>query len=253
VTADHPTLDTLADYLAGLQPFDEAGEVASHLATCASCSATAEAVRQVPNILAAAASVSPTMPESVRHDLDDALRREADTRTGPAETLAGRRTAKRSAIGRRVAGSLLAAAAVVVAIAGGVQLASNRDDSNSASAGSAAAGDTSVGSAAGGETSEAGPSPENQPVAKHPDERRLSPRNLTGYAHRLTATMTGQSATKFAKLTADCATPERSPSDIVTVSRWEGAPAVVVVHPRAHRVQVLDCRTASVLLYATSY
>lgn len=260
MTSDHITLDRLADYCAGLLPSGEADEVTSHLAQCTLCAAQADAVHRVPIFLAAAASDAPPMPESVWRDLDEALReealrREGDARRQGASSLAARRAAQRPASRGRTRWSLLAAAAAVVAVAGGVAVTRGLggSDSTANSAASPARADAaSVGSAGGRVASQAAPSMRQQPEGQL-NRGILSPRNLSQYADQLATTKSGPPASSSDKLAGSCATPRRSASDIVAFSRWEGAPAVVVVSPQARRVQVLDCRTASVLLYSTSY
>lgn len=257
MTAPHPSLDTLADYCARLLSSGDADEVATHLGQCTACAAQADAVRQVPAVLAAAASGAPPMPEAVWRDVEEALRREGDLRGTAPASLTGRRTAKPFPSWRRPIWSLAAAAAAVVAVAGGIEVVHRLGGSDSAADSAATRAHHPGGNphvvAAGGAAPPPSAASKRQQFDKQLSQRQLSPRNLPGYAAQLAAAPTTSPAFNTSRLSRRCASPESSPSEIVTVSRWEGARAVVIVNPAAQRVQVLDCSTASVLLYSTSY
>jgi anti-sigma factor RsiW len=260
VTADHPPLDTLADHVAGLQSSDAASEVAAHLAQCPACVARAESVREVPSLLADVGAVSPSMPESVWRNLEQALRGEADNRAPATESLSDRRATKRPAGSRRTTWSLLAAAAAVVVVTSGVELSQHlgggvsNDNSDAAASPSRA---ESTRSAAGGFASSGATSHSLHPDNQGSLAKRLTPQNVSQYANQLAATQPrskgGPSIYNPTKFPAGCAPPVTSAADIVAVRRWKGAPAVIVVDPKVHRVRVFDCGTPSVLLYSTSY
>jgi anti-sigma factor RsiW len=252
VTADHPSMDTLGDYCADLLPGPAADSVRRHLSGCAHCEANAAAIRQVPTLLAAAGRTPLSMPDLLERRIDDALRRESSTRAShlvaPTETPALRRP--RPVSTQRKWPLLAAAAAVIVVGIAGVVLDLGGSTEDSPSASTAPHGRLpsrpSVGSVPGRQAT--GASGEAAKAA-----RPLSPQNLSSYAVQLSRSTSSRLTARDAPIRTGCAAPHTSAADVVVAARWLGAPAVVVVHLSIRRVTVLDCRTASRVLYSAGY
>jgi hypothetical protein len=104
---------------------------------------------------------------------------------------------------------------------------------------------SSVGSAPGGRV----PGASNEAAKAG---RPLSPQNLPSYAVQLSGRSSRLTA-RDAPIRTGCAAPHTSAADVVGAGMWLGAPAVVVVHLSIRRVTVLDCRTASKVLYSAGY
>jgi hypothetical protein len=269
VNTAHPSLVTLADYLAALLPAGELEAVRCHLSECAECAEAARSLQQVPAILTEAASPAEPMPAAVWDRLTDALRAESQARTPPP--LHQDEPAHRPRIWPSRTRPLLAAA-VTVAVVGAAgaawhQLSSSGQagnlDSNTAGSSTRVLDQESHLGAAQRSRTAAGagtPTKANPPTAPpkvqlsagrpHP----LSRQNVSSYATHVTSASKQGSFGLHVKAAAACAQPKLATgSAIVAVRRWEGGPAVVVVNPADHRVSVLDCRTASILLYTTRY
>lgn len=249
-TADHPSLDTIADYCALLLPMAEADAISAHLSLCTRCAANAAAVGQVPAILSGAARTPMPMPESVQRALDDAIRAESEARAGSVIRLAGRRTPQAPSGLSRAGRPLLAAAAAVVAVAGIAGIIRSVDSSADGNSQTSSAAHYGQPTAAGAAAASGSASQQEDHQASPPV---LSPQNLPAYADRLTSgNRTGSLAPRLSRSTG-CAAPDTIASDVVTTARWHGARAVIVVDAVKRRVAVLDCRTASTLLYSSSY
>lgn len=248
----HLSLDTIADYLAELLPAAEADAVAVHLSTCSRCAADAETVQQVPAILSSAARAPLPMPEAVTSALDDVLHSETESRSSVVRLADRRSTTQGSSGVSRSKGPLLVAAAAVLAVvgvAGAVRGLGGLGAGQSALSSDSSTAESSV---AGGAAAAAPGTPSGLDQSKALP-RGLSPQNLPAYAERLTGFDRPPTRSTSAQAIGVCAAPQTSASGVVTVRRWKGAPAVIVVDPTSRRVTVLDCRTAATELYATGY
>ena len=267
MTADHPTVETIADYRAGLLHPPHQDSVLAHLSGCADCTAADQAVAEVSAILADASADVVPMPADVATRLDEALRQagaeRADAARGATVVPLDRRApSEASQRSRRRTWPLLAAAAVAVVAVGTVVI----DDLDLSPGGSA---DSSV---AGKVQAADGPregAPESAPAAGPPgaasgdDEgpletdsaapsrsrlTRLSAASLPKYAERLTLASPSQYQV------ADRCAPAPAPAgDVISTIRWRGAPATLVVDRKARQATVLDCETASTVLFRTGY
>ncbi len=269
MTADHPTIDTIADYHAGLlQPAHQAS-VAAHLSSCADCTAAVHAVGEVSTILAEAGRGVVAMPDDVANRLDEALRQAADERadadrSGTVVPLERPAAAVAPSAGRRRSWPLVAAAAAVLVVVGTAVVGDL--DLSGTSAGSSVAGDAPAAERAesdgegGAAAGDAVPEQSDSDLDLLEEGRleRLSPARLPGYADRL-AQSPAKIDRNFSAASAPCgrvsAGPEVSSAagDVVSTVRWQGSPAIVVVDPQTRTATVFDCETASVVLFRTEY
>ena len=272
MTADHPSIETIADHLAALLPPEQHASVAAHLSDCADCTAAAEAVDDVSRLLAQTGAETVPMPAGVAARLDEALRsageqRAAHEAVGQGATVVplGRRapaeTPRRS---RRSWPLLVAAAAAVVAV--GTVVISDLDLSPGGSADSsvardaptnpAQAGDASADSVPGAGAPESAAESElnsdnetdSSAAPARPRLTGLSPASLPRYAAGLT-----RASTQHVPVSRRCAPAPAPAGDVISTVRWKGAPATVVVDAEARQVAVLDCETASTVLFRTGY
>ena len=252
MTADHPSIDTVADYRAGLLPDHEQAAVSAHVASCVDCTAASEAIDEVLSLLTASSSAPVAMPPDVAARLDGALRDAGQERSGTVVPL-DRSSASSAPRRPRRALPLLAAAAAVVAVAavafenldplgGGPQ---SEDASSAASVAEGALGE------AGGARAE--PDPEQQDHASAnandfslPDS--LNPSNVEPFAEMITRR--GARVPAVPKNCAPIRVPERL---VVAAARWNNARAIVLVDRKQQRVSVFDCETASRQLYTGRY
>lgn len=274
MTADHPTIETIADHAAGMLQPEHAASVAAHLYGCAACTAASRAVEEVSTRLAREGADLAPMPDDVALRIDQALRQAAADRAGDRADgdRAGRVVPLQRPAGtaapppaRRHAWPLLAAAATVL-VAVGAAVIGEIDLSVGGSAESSVAGDapapeqarpeSDAGAAAGGAATQQLDGDKN---ARERDRlKRLSPARLPGYAGSL-AQSPGQISTQFSAASARCAQVPAGPevssaaADVVSTIRWRGAPAVLVVDPQGRTATVLDCETASEVLFRTTY
>jgi hypothetical protein len=253
VTADHPSIDTLADYCAELLSGPAAETVRQHLLGCASCEADADAIRRVPAHLAAAGRSPLTMPDFVERRIDDALRSEDAARASNAVTAVTGITRKEPRLTPSQGRWTMLAAAAAVIVAGTVGVVREL-------------GGGSTGTAPSASTAAHGTLPSAPPIRSVPARQGrgipteadkavgpLTPQNLSSYAAQLSRTLSGKPETRDTPSRTGCAVPSMSASDVVRTGWWLGAPAVVVVHRSIRRVTVLDCRTASTVLYSAGY
>ncbi len=268
MTADHPTIDTIADYHAGLLQPPHHESVAAHLSRCADCTAALDAVGEVSTVLAEAGGGVVSMPDDVAHRLDEALRRAAGERadadrSGAVVPLERPAAAGAPSGGRRRSWPLLAAAAAVLVVVGTAVVGdldlSPGPSADSSVAGRAAPEDASVDAAVDGEDEQPGAASESAggqlesepPVPKQRRLAALSAASLPQYAESLTGPE--QSSGSLAPASEGCAEVPAPADDVVSVARWQGSPAVVVVDPQARTATVFDCETASEVLFRTGY
>jgi len=282
VTADHPSIETIADHLAALLPPEQQASVAAHLSDCADCTAAAEAVDDVSRLLAQTGAETVPMPAGVAAELDEALRSAGEQRAAheavgqgatvvPLGRCAPAETPRRS---RRSWPLLVAAAAAVVAVGtvvisdldlspGGSADSSVARDAltNPASAGGASAGGASAGGASADPAQGAGApasaaeselnsdnETDSSAAPARPRLTRLSPASLPRYAAGLT-----RASTQDVPVSRRCAPAPAPAGDVISTVRWKGAPATVVVDAEARQAAVLDCETASTVLFRTGY
>jgi hypothetical protein len=252
VTVDHPSMDTLADYCAELLSGPAADSVRRHLAGCARCASNADAIRQVPALLAAAGRSPLTMPDFVERRIDDALRGEgAASASSVVAAVANPTPDAVRRTGPPARWPLLAAAAAVV-IAGTVGVVRELSGSTADSPSASTAAPGRLPSASSGRSVPAQQRPGVPPEADKAGGP-LTPQNLSSYADQLSRGVTSRLDARSTPSRTGCAVPSTSASDVVATGRWLGAPAVVVVHRNIRRVIVLDCRTASTVLYSAGY
>ncbi len=266
MTTDHPPLATLADYVSTALPADEVPAVRRHLAECERCAAQASAVAQVPAVLSEAANVAEPMPDAVWRKIEDALRAETES-AQPAPARLDERRHSAPVRPSRSRSLLVAALTVAVLGAGGAALHELRSGNQASSAMSQADGSATrsqepenPSGPSGATAGNTAPSPATRTasdpmIASTSGRRRpLSPRNLSSYATQLSAVGKSAASATGSIRSTPCARPTpTNGSTIVTVRRWKGTPAVVVVTPTTRQVSVFDCRTASVRLYSTTY
>lgn len=261
MTADHPTIETIADYRAGLLQPQHHALVSAHLSGCADCTAASNAVEEVSTLLAEASTDPVPMPEAVAARLDAVLRQAGADRadTHGADTvvpLERRATAAALQPTRRRAWPLLAAAAAALIVVGTVVI-DDLDLSPGGSAESSVAGKAAAEDAASdgdaGATAGGGSAESDGPKKAAPGQHRLqplSPRRLPGYAENLSRSQAPESASLVADRCSKVSVPA---GDVASVARWEGSPAVIVVDPEARTATVFDCATGSVVLFRTKY
>lgn len=269
MTADHPTVETIADYRAGLLRPPHQDSVLAHLSGCADCTAADQAVAEASAILADASADVVPMPADVATRLDEALRQAGAERADAAQgatvvPLDRRAPSEASQRSRRRTWPLLAAAAVAVVAVGTVVI----DDLDLSPGGSAdssvaadapaddvaddAPGDPAPGagvpeSAAESELNSANET-DNSAAPSRSRLTRLSAASLPKYAEGLTLASPAQY-----QVADRCAPAPAPPSDVVATVRWRGAPATLVVDRVARQATVLDCETASTVLFRTGY
>ena len=145
MTADHPSIETVADYRAGLLPEHEQAAVSAHVVSCVDCTAASEAVGEVVSLLTASSSAPLPMPPDVAARLDAALRNAGHEQSDTVVPI-GRASTPSAPRRPRRALPLLAAAAAVVAVTavafenldslGGGSQAEDASSADSAAAGS---------------------------------------------------------------------------------------------------------------------
>lgn len=275
MTADHPTIETIADYHSRLLQPQQAASVAAHLSGCADCTAASHAVREVSTILAEQGAEVVHMPDHVATRLDEALRQAGAERVGadragsvvPME----RRTATTAEPARRTWPLLAAAAAVLVAV--GTAVLGDLDLSPGGSADSSVAADAPAQERAGSDgdagaaAGSGGPAPEGTgkealETASGPSKHQLpplSPARLPEYADRLAESPAQTDGNLYPASAPPCAEVSVAPqvsavaANVVSTVRWRGSPAVVVIDRAARTATVFDCKTASVVLFRTKY
>lgn len=135
----HPSVEEVAEHLAGVLEPRQEERVRAHLEHCNPCAATAGDLAEVPDRLRRAAATTPQMPPDLASRIDTALAEESRHRTGRAtgdDALQQRRRRRR----RVAAGGLLAAAAatVVAVSVGDLLQTGSGNGATGGSAGSAA-------------------------------------------------------------------------------------------------------------------
>lgn len=246
MSADHPTIETIADSRALLLPPEQQAYVTAHLSACADCAAAAEAVAEVSSLLAQSRADVVPMPDGVAAKLDAALRHAGAERASTVVPLA--RQPASAPRNRHRAWPLLAAAAAAV-IAVSVVRIGDLDPFGGSSTSSATARDSAADTPANGAAPGAEgyrSSPNKSSARVHLEE--LSPAKLAPYADGIVADTAARAA--VAKGCASVPTPD---GDIVSGARWQGEPAIVVIDPARREVTVLDCKTASLVLFRTDY
>lgn len=253
MTAGHPTIEAIADYRDGLLAAGQQASVAAHVRRCADCRAALQAVGEVSTILAAASADVAPMPTHVATRLDEALcqavaDRDGADRAGTVVPLEGRSLVA-TPRARHRSRPLLLAAAVAAAVIGGVAIA-ELDLSTGGSADSSTAQRAAVdANGPGGDADAELEEQKGAPGAAAPfGLHRLSPQTLPQYAEGLAG------ATQRVTPVADrCAAAPEQGGDVVSGVRWKGAPAIVVVDRAGRQATVLDCETASKVLFRTGY
>lgn len=266
MTANHPTIDTVADYRAGLLPASAQASVGAHLDGCAECAAASDAVAEVSRLLADSAADAVPMPADVVSMIDRALLAAPRERTSEVVPLNRPSTAAAGPAPRRSWPLLAAVAAAAAVVVGGAAIANS--DLFDSTAESSAASDTSVeratapSDAAGGQAEGPGGGALDGGAAgdqqdhlngKHqaaaPSRlQSLLPSNLSAYATGITRS-SGQ-VTPVRKTCAPVRVPE---GDVVSGVRWRGAPAILLVDTAKRVAEVYDCGTASKVLFRTDY
>ncbi len=252
MTADHVSWEMLGDYSAGLLFADEQASVAQHLTSCPDCSAAAARIREVQTTLSTGGKQPLRMPSAVWLRIESALEQELSlNRRSPGRN-------PPSPARRRPSGVVLSAAAAALAVAGaGVALQhAVQSSSHAATAASTAA--SAAAKARGAQPADRRAAASDGRLTIRSAAPALTPATLPLYARsigrggrpakRSASTVTGQRSSP-----TSCALPDTSASTVVSAVRWRGVPAVVVVRRSTRQVQVLDCRTAARVLYATSY
>lgn len=269
MTADHLTVETIADYRAGLLHPPHQDSVLAHLSGCPDCTAADQAVAEVSAILADASADVVPMPADVATRLDEALRQagaeRADAARGatvvPLDRRAPSAASQRS---RRRTWPLLAAAAVAV-VAVGTVVIDDLDLPTDRSADSSVAADASAGDVA--DDAPADPAPgagaaesgaesglnsnngtDNSVAPSRSRLTRLSAASLPQYAAGLTPANPEQP-----RVSRRCAPAQAPAGGVISTVRWRGEPATLVVDRKARQATVLDCETASTVLFRTGY
>lgn len=255
MTPDHPAIETLADHREGLLPPAENARVSAHLAACGECSAANDAIAEVSALLADNSTEPVAMPAEVLARIDRAVQEANHERTRNVVTL-HRPTAVAARAPRRT-WPVLAAAAATAAILGGAALA-NSDllggDGSSPNAASRAQVEDDAGDveAAQGGAAEGGAGGESKDQTQHgmsaPSRSELlKPSDIAAYATRLARSETGTSVSRT------CAPIRLSGDDVAAGVRWRGGPATLVVDRENRTATVLDCATASRVLFRDGY
>ena len=252
MTADHPSIETVADYRAGLLPEHEQAAVSAHVVSCVDCTAASEAVDEVVSLLTATSSAPLPMPPDVAARLDGALRDAGHEQSGTVVPM-GRSSAPSAQRRPRWALPLVAAAAAVVAVT-----AISFENLDPLGGGSQAEDASSADSVAEGALGEAGgaraePGPEQQDHVAGDDKTSplrdsLNPSNVAPFAEMVTRK--GARVPAVPKSCAPVRVPERQ---IVAAARWNNARAIVLVDREHRRVSVFDCETASRQFYTGKY
>lgn len=253
----HASAEQVADLLEGNLSAGEAMSVNAHLAGCDHCRDLRDALLDVKAVLAAEGSSVEPMPV----DIAESLQRAITTASAGSGTLDPARI-DRVPRSRRPLTWLAGAAAVVVLASAGVAGWRALPHSGGGSSSSAASQSQDrasngyrvpIGGTAGGGTrpgpSGALPTRGLLDPFRVESEATLLPgqvpeaaRTLTGY-HRLVEDAQPD--------TFPCAAP--SGSGPFAVVRWHGGPAVLHAEPSTRTATILDCQTASRVLFSTGY
>jgi len=255
----HTSAEQVADLLEGNLSAGEAMSVNAHLAGCDHCSDLRDAMLDVTAVLAAeGASVEP-MPADIATSLQQAIT-EASAGAGTLDQ--GRIDNLPRPRSRRPMAWLAGAAAAVVLASAGVAgwrtlLQSGAGSSSSATAqqnqynarhdaaaptGGAAGSGTRPGPASSVARGRLDPFRPGSGASLLPGQVAEAARTLTGY-HRLVEDVQPG--------TLPCATP--SGNGPFAVVRWHGGPAVLHAEPSTRTATILDCPTASRVLFSTGY
>lgn len=245
----HPPAEQIADLLDAILPASEAMVVNAHLAQCRDCSDLRDALAAVTAVLAAEGAAAEPMPTDVAASVQQALNTAAE-RSHSLE--ARRRDLLRRRWPRLPLAWLGGAAAAVVLVSAGVAgwqgMILHRSGSNNAS--SAESPQQSV--VRGGHASlpvggSAGSGSDASKPSTRPAVPDITPDEVADRARRLAAS--GGSASPAYE--QGCAAPSGIGPSVVI--RWRGSLAVLHVQPGTRTADVLDCRTASRVLFTTGY
>lgn len=274
---EHPHVDVLANHHEGLLAGDEQATVQHHLAGCADCQHLVAQLDEVSRLLAAEGHRPVTMPSSVAARLEGALAEEAAQRSGRSAeqrdgqqgaavtSLTSRRAPGARSAHRRVWPGLAAAAAVVVVSAVGIQVMQQGQgggsaDSSAGGQNGSAEEDVQEGAAAApgdGPTSANGDVPRTQDnlsrlkqAPAYTASQRASVSALARDLLRGRTAVLDASGVCASPTTAESTAAELGP---VSLIRWQGRPALLQVNVAHHSLMVLDCKTASRQLFATTY
>ncbi len=254
----HPPAEQVADLLDAVLPASEAMVVNAHLAQCRDCSDLREALATVTAVLAAEGAEAEPMPTDVAASVQQALSTAAE-RSHSLE--ARRRDLVRRRSPRLPLAWLGGAAAAVVLVSAGVAgwqgILDGGNADNSSSSGTVRddlargddahvpAGSRVEGGAAGSGGSKSRPStPTTVPSSAVPD---ITPDEVADRARRLAASG-GSASSAYDQV---CAVPSGTGPSVVI--RWRGSLAVLHVQPGTRTADVVDCRTASRVLFTTGY
>lgn len=266
-TPAHPSAETLADLYEGLLDPHQAEQVVSHVADCPICAPLSAAVQSVSATLAAEALDPWPMPADVAALLDDALRVAQVERAAGVPSLAARRDAHEPAVstaatqrraprrrGRRADLVLRAAAtlAVVGLGIGGWQLAAHQDNGSTPNALSAT----------GSPEHSTGSDKFNRGFSQQDSQRApvLTPANLPQFARSQHGSWGLAGGTMGSTQITPRTTPGPSGGSCMTpaIGRsvrvlWHGRPAMLDLLDATRTAQILDCATATHVLYSTHF
>lgn len=245
MSQQHLSADQISDLVEGILPAAEAMGANAHLATCDECSSLRDDVTNVSLVLAGEAARPWQMPADVASDLDALLRQAAaDRGTGvvPLEKQVRRQN-------RGLAWLAGAAAAVVIA---GVGFAGWQ-------AVSGGAGTTQNAATTPSKTFGPSPTQGNTQQVKHPRCRfkhcgsNVHPILAVTAAHvpLMARTLATHPESRVAPGSVGCQVPVIA--GVSSVVTWHGQHAVLVANAETHKATILDCDTASLALFSTTF
>lgn len=263
---EHPHVNVLAAHHEALLAGDEQKAVQHHLAACADCQRVVAQLDEVSRLLTAEGRRPVTMPSAVAARLEGALTEEAanryarDTppydehRSAAVTSLTSRRASGARSAHGRVWPVLAAAAAVVVVSAVGIQVMRGDEgaDVNADSAVSRDHGGQAEPDGAAAPNGDASASTQGDVAATAPAFSKSQRASVSALARNL-----AKGSSEVLDATGVCAAPPVESASAgagpVSLIRWQGSPALLQVNVAQHRLVVLDCKTASRQLFATTY
>lgn len=256
----HVSAEQVADLLEGILATVEADRVRSHLDGCPECRDLRAALLDVTAALAAEGSTIEPMPPAVAAALQEALMSgsvPAGPAADPPADLAAARSRRHPSLVQLSWLARAAAAVLIVAVGvAGWRALPHHGTTNAAPDAQSAMNDAapSSGIVGGTRSGNGTPLPDgaltpSPPPAKQGPVLSLAPQEVAAAARRLavgSVPAAGRAVTAFG-----CASPA-APGP-ATVVRWDGRRAVLAADTGTRTAQVLDCRTATHVLFTVAY